>query len=254
VIPKTTEMLKRLLVFVFALAALSVVNMGSRTAAQATTPADTNKDLVRRYHQAYISGDTAALAQIVTADYHSHNASPILPPGLAGVQAQAAQFHAAFPDAKSTVDQLVAEADLVTISYSTSGTQKGDYQGVTATNVPMTFSGIDLYRVKDGKIVEGWDQGDALSLAKQLHAPYPAKTDVHTLPASAVKQVAALTPGSFMEGIAADAKGDLFISDSNLFTGSRAITGSVAKIRWFWKRVGLSSGIRKVRQRCQTGD
>lgn len=85
----------------------------------------------------------------------------------------------AFPDFHATTDDLVAEGDLVAIRETYTATHTGSYDGVlldddgVPMNIPPTgkkidLTGIDIYRLKDGKIVEQWIEQDLLGLLRQL--------------------------------------------------------------------------------------
>ena len=74
----------------------------------------------------------------------------------------------AFPDIKFHVDDVVAEGDLVATRFTITATHAGPNLGFAATNRPVTFGGMTLARVKDGKIVEGWNTVDLLGMLQQL--------------------------------------------------------------------------------------
>jgi predicted ester cyclase len=63
---------------------------------------------------------------------------------------------AAFPDVKATVNLWVIEDDLVTAYMTYNGTHQAEFLGVAATGKAVTASIIDIFRVKDGKVVELW--------------------------------------------------------------------------------------------------
>jgi len=63
---------------------------------------------------------------------------------------------------------MIAEGDTVVVRGTTSGTQTGAMQGIPPTGKKFTISGIDIFRVVDGKIVEHWDAVDQLGMLQQL--------------------------------------------------------------------------------------
>ena len=63
---------------------------------------------------------------------------------------------AAFPDVQSTVDLWVVDGDLVTAVVTNKGTHQAEFMGVPATGLPVTFHIIDVFRIKDGKVVDLW--------------------------------------------------------------------------------------------------
>lgn len=79
-------------------------------------------------------------------------------------------FGAAFPDLKVTVDEVVADGDLVAVAWTAEGTNLGEFYGVPATGKTAQWEGLDLMRFTCGKISEVWVSADALGLHMQLGA------------------------------------------------------------------------------------
>lgn len=77
-------------------------------------------------------------------------------------------IQAAVPDARTTLDDLVAEGDKVTWRWTFQGTHKGPLMGIPATGKRITLTGITIDRIAGGQIVERWHQIDTLSLMQQL--------------------------------------------------------------------------------------
>lgn len=67
-----------------------------------------------------------------------------------------------------TVDEMMAEGDRVMVRWTFHGTQQGEYFGVPPTYKPVTYSGINIFRIANGKIAEVWDIYDRLWLWQQL--------------------------------------------------------------------------------------
>ena len=79
-------------------------------------------------------------------------------------------FRRAFPGFQTTVQDLVAEGDRVAALHTHYGTHTGEFQGIPATGKSTTVLGIEIFRVRDGQIVEFWHLDDFLSLMQQLGA------------------------------------------------------------------------------------
>jgi predicted ester cyclase len=88
--------------------------------------------------------------------------------GPEGLKRAAALFRGAFPDLDYTVEEAMAERDLVFTRFAARGTHRGVFLGVEPTGRVMTYTGMDLNRIADGRIVESWVQYDALGLLEQL--------------------------------------------------------------------------------------
>jgi steroid delta-isomerase-like uncharacterized protein len=76
----------------------------------------------------------------------------------------------AFPDIHYATDDILADGDRVVVRWTCTGTHRGLFRGIPPTGKHITFIGINIYRLRDGKIVERWSVGDSLSLLQQLGA------------------------------------------------------------------------------------
>lgn len=88
-----------------------------------------------------------------------------------GPQAMKDVVHAwlrGFPDLRVENDSITAENDLVTIHWRASGTHKGEFKGRQPTGKTISYSGVTLYRIKEGKIVEYWAYLDMQQLINQI--------------------------------------------------------------------------------------
>lgn len=91
------------------------------------------------------------------------------------VRAYIAAYRSAFPDLTMTVDQLIACDDTVTLCWTSQGTHTGHFSnpeaqafGLAPTGRTARWSGITLFRLADGKIVETRSHGDVYGLLRQL--------------------------------------------------------------------------------------
>ena len=73
-----------------------------------------------------------------------------------------------FPDIKVTVEDQVAEGDLVGSRHSSHGTHTDDFMGIPASGKEATVTGMTITRIADGKMVEAWTCWDALGMFEQL--------------------------------------------------------------------------------------
>ena len=129
---------------------------------------EANKALVRRYRDIHNSNNLAALDEIVAADIISHNGLPGLPPGLEGGKMAHMAFVAAFPDGHVTTEDLVAEGDKVVERFSFHGTNTGPFLGAPATGKQVTATGMAIFRIANGRIVEHWGENDTIGVMQQL--------------------------------------------------------------------------------------
>lgn len=132
-----------------------------------------NKALIRRfYDQVWNRGNVDVADEIFAEDYVRHDLRPGNPnPGPEGQKKIARDFRAAFPDLQMSVDLMIAEDDMVVARWTTEGTNTGQWGNVPATGKHATFSGVNIFRIADGKVVEIWNYRDDLGLMQQLGEP-----------------------------------------------------------------------------------
>ncbi len=128
-----------------------------------------NKALYRQYDEALSQRDFARFDEIFAPNYVYHSPGvPELPPGPEGLKQLLSGYVAAFPDVRTTIEELIAEGDQVVARLTYSGTHQGAFQGIAPTGKQITMSSIDIVRIADGKIVEEWESPDNLGLLQQL--------------------------------------------------------------------------------------
>ena len=76
----------------------------------------------------------------------------------------------AFPDIRFTADVIVADDDGAAVRWTGRGTHLGELQGIAPTGKAIAFTGINVYHIECGQIVEGWSEPDSLGLLQQLGA------------------------------------------------------------------------------------
>jgi steroid delta-isomerase-like uncharacterized protein len=137
------------------------------------TALEANKRLVVRfYEELWNRGNYDVADELVAADYVRHDLRPgDAPPGPAGQKAVAQRFRAAFPDVRLEVEALVAEGNMVVARWTMSGTHSGSWGDVGATGRSVRFSGVNFFRISEGRIAEIWNVRDDLGLREQVGAP-----------------------------------------------------------------------------------
>jgi steroid delta-isomerase-like uncharacterized protein len=129
-----------------------------------------NKKIVRRYQEIYNSNDLEALGEVVSEDLLTPKIMPGIPSGMEGAKAAHRIMLAGFPDYQTVIDDLVAEGDKVAARITMSGTNTGTFMGIPPTGKRISFTGIYIARIANGKIVEHWGEEDSISLLQQLGA------------------------------------------------------------------------------------
>jgi predicted ester cyclase len=96
-----------------------------------------------------------------------------LPPGREGLRVLYSSFPGAISDVALTIEDQIAEGGRVVTRWSSEFTHTGDLFGVPATGKRVKQSGIMIYRIKGGKVVEQWAEANMLGLMQQLGAIPP---------------------------------------------------------------------------------
>ncbi|MBU0596457.1 ester cyclase [Candidatus Bipolaricaulota bacterium] len=149
-------------------------------------------------------GDLGSIGAFVSPTFLFHNVSMIGDiPGVEGYSMFVAGSRGGFPDATFTIEDVVAERDLVALRVTRTGTHTGDLMGIPPTGAAVTEKSIVIYRFSDGKAAEGWMQYDALGLLVQLGLIPP------------------MGPPSFTWGAPSEITGDPGIPDTNKIIAAR---------------------------------
>jgi predicted ester cyclase len=134
------------------------------------TSVERNKAVSRRWIEVFNERDDAAEADVRTKDYVAY--APVsLEPAPLDSEAWTrflAGFVEGFPDLQLTVEDAVAEGDLVAQRVHFAGTHTGEFQGLPPTHRKVEFFGLELNRFVDGRVAEHWFQLDSLTLLQQL--------------------------------------------------------------------------------------
>lgn len=132
----------------------------------------TNKDLVRRYLNAFNNRDRNRLSDLLADDVVEHGIHDELH-GVDDILDFRQRHFETFPDYAGETKDLIAEDDLVTVRYSVSGTHTGSYRDVEPTGHTAEWTGIAIYRIEDDRIAEIWLEEDRLGLLEQLEVVDP---------------------------------------------------------------------------------
>ncbi len=114
-----------------------------------------NKDIVRRYQEAYNTANYDALDEVVAADVLTPNMISNMPRGLEGAKFVHQKTLTGMPDYHTAIEDLIAEGDKVVAR-------------VRITGKHIDLSGIYIVRIADGKIVEHWGEENGSEVLRQL--------------------------------------------------------------------------------------
>jgi steroid delta-isomerase-like uncharacterized protein len=106
--------------------------------------------------------------RLFAEDVVDHDPQPGQGAGSAGMRQAIALYHAVFPDLHLSTDDVLVDGDRAAVRWTATGTHEGDELGVPATHRRVTMTGIDIIRVRDGRIVERWGEFNGLDTMRQI--------------------------------------------------------------------------------------
>src|SRR5215210_5252608 len=132
-----------------------------------------NKALTRRSWEIVATGslDTLddALQEVYADDIVMHEPDEDVR-GIEGLGQFVSMIRSALPDLHITLEGDIAEGDKVVSRWGAQGTHQGELMGIAPTGNEVAITGITIHRIEEGKIVEEWENWDALGLMQQIGA------------------------------------------------------------------------------------
>ncbi|MBA3943839.1 MAG: ester cyclase [Herpetosiphonaceae bacterium] len=130
---------------------------------------ETNLAIVHRYvEEGLNAGNMAVIDELCAVSCVNHDPTQPSVHDRGALKQFWLALRAAFPDQRTTIQDLVAEEDRVVTRFTWRGTHTGDFYGISATGRQVTFDGIDIVRLADGEIQEIWWGYDMLGVLQQL--------------------------------------------------------------------------------------
>jgi predicted ester cyclase len=90
------------------------------------------------------------------------------PFGREGDRIRTQTFLTAFPDQVWTLEQMIAEGEWVSATYTFTGTFLEKMGEFLPTGKQVCFKGVTNYHIQDGQFVEAWEYYDRLALYQQM--------------------------------------------------------------------------------------
>jgi predicted ester cyclase len=127
---------------------------------------ENNKKIMRRMLEAFNTGDTNVVRELLDVNIVDHSREVGFEEGLKKahpikrVQTEILRHDDAFPDKHFKEEAIVAEGDQVILRWTMTGTHKGPILGIEPTGKKVRAHGTEIVRIKDGKIIEHFgDEG-----------------------------------------------------------------------------------------------
>jgi steroid delta-isomerase-like uncharacterized protein len=135
---------------------------------------DARKRIYRSVIEAISRGDEDALDQLLAAEIVDHNPLPDQQPGIAGFKAWMRAVRTIFPDLHGTVEDVVAEGELVAARVTWTGTQQGAFLGRPASGRPVAFTAFHIVRFDGDRIAEWWGAANPPTERQVAGEPSPS--------------------------------------------------------------------------------
>ena len=116
---------------------------------------DANKLLVRRFIEEIVNtGDVDRIGEYVSPNYVEVHEGTRHLIGIEGAKAHVVGVRQTYANLHLTIQQQIAEGEWVATCITARGTHKGSWLGMKPTGKPVAFTGVNVDRVVDGRIVE----------------------------------------------------------------------------------------------------
>jgi len=126
-------------------------------------------EVVRRFFEVGpSSGDLAAADALLAPDFTLNVPLPVAGPGIPAMNNVITSCRAAFHGLQVTIHDLFADGDRVACRFTARGVHNGEFMGVPPTEKKIVMTGIEVFRLRDGKIAELWGEANLMGLMQQL--------------------------------------------------------------------------------------
>ncbi len=129
-----------------------------------------NKMLIEKVFNEVMNGrNMGSIEKFIAPGYVNHGI-PNAKTGPAGFREIIQQFLDAFPDMKITMENIIAEGDMVATCGYWTGTNEGSFMGAPASGKQVKCAYIDFWKIQNGMCTENWVQMDMVGVMMQTDA------------------------------------------------------------------------------------
>jgi predicted ester cyclase len=129
-----------------------------------------SKTIVRRFYDEVMGqGRMEVLDELMDPNFVDHGEALFdSPQGRATLRQGIVAAQGVLPNLNVHLEDIIAEGDLVGVRGTMRCTHAGTFLGVPGTGHELSWMGIAMFRIADGKIVERWFNSDSVSIVRQL--------------------------------------------------------------------------------------
>jgi steroid delta-isomerase-like uncharacterized protein len=128
-------------------------------------PKDPETIMRRLVDEVINGGDLKVIEELVAEGYVDHTGAE---GGRQGYRELVSYMRAVFPDIHMTIHDIFSSGDRVAARFTVEATHQGEFLGLPATGKRVSWEGIGILRVKDGKMAERWNVTDIFGLVEQI--------------------------------------------------------------------------------------
>ena len=130
-----------------------------------------HKEIARLISQKVVNEkDYTPIEEYLTEDYVYHGIGGMMSKTPKGFMEAIKGFHAAIPDLKSEIIDIVGEGDRLVLHFNFTGTHKGEFLGFPASGANLQFEGMIMRRFEGEKVAEDWDYFDFPTVVTQIQS------------------------------------------------------------------------------------
>lgn len=123
---------------------------------------------VREFYDLVNRGAISEVERLISPSFINHEHLPGMSAGRDGVADFLELMRSAFPDFRMTVDDVIAAGDTAVVRLRMSGTHKGEFLDVPATNRSFEVETIDIVRFDGELAIEHWGVTDTMAMFDKL--------------------------------------------------------------------------------------
>ena len=114
-----------------------------------------NKTIVRRYYEEVVNtGKVDRIEEFISGEYTEVHDGKRHAAGIEGAKAHILGVRQTYPDLHLSIERQIAEGEWVATCITARGTHQGSWLEIKPTGKPVAFTGVNIDRVVDGRIVE----------------------------------------------------------------------------------------------------
>jgi steroid delta-isomerase-like uncharacterized protein len=129
----------------------------------------TNKEIVAGFFEIYNNKDYQAMCRYFVPNYYDHGLPQVR--SIEDAIAILKQTHTSFPDLQVRIDDLIEENNRVVFRGRFTGTQLGEFVGVSPSGLRVEFEALEIFKLENQKITESWGYWPMTDILNQINQP-----------------------------------------------------------------------------------